>query len=174
MKNVCYALLVLLSITAIGCKEQIDFNKIPGGLIAQESNGTIEFEIDTTGYKEFLAGKLFQDKKVTFDKIEIRKQKALVSGQEFYLLFLKSDGSKIRVARYLIKKGNGFYINDTITGEDMFEQICVACTGGDGCAPEAFIDNGERMWSCSKTIACPVDDKKPECISQQTLMADIE
>lgn len=126
------------------------------------------FTIDTVSYKRKLESKLFSDKKVVLSKIEIVKQKSLVENSDFYYILLTSKDKKIKVARWLIKAGTSYYVNDELEEGVLFEQSYLICEGGDNCSPQVYIDGETRRWGCSKTIACYADGQKPECLSIMT------
>ena len=174
LKILCF-LLIFNSFSNYGQKKFQNNSDKTLKLFASIDNDNIRIKTDTISYKVLMAKKLFPEENITFDKIEIRKQKSIGSSQDIYIIYLQS-GNNIRAARYLIKRGKGLYVNNflDIDSDDFFEQICLVCRGIDECSPEVFTDKKLRMWGCSKTVGCNADDDEntSKCISQQSIVSD--
>ncbi|MCO6147547.1 hypothetical protein [Flavobacterium sp. NRK1] len=162
--------LILFSLTFCCCQSIKTKNKP----FAVAKEGSVVINIDTTAYKKFLEDNLFADRKVVLNTIQIKEQKTLSSGETFYYVYLATKDKKIKVARWLNKKGDNFYVNDEIEEGPLFEQSYLICEGGGDCGPEVYIDKENRLWGCSKIIACYVEGVKMECSSAKTYIEPYE
>lgn len=164
MKNVCYALLVLLSISVVGCKKETP-KPLPEGLFASETEGKTEIAFDTVKFKNYLQAELFPNKKVSLTTVEVKKQKALGSGEEFYYVYLANKDNTVKIARWLNKKDDGFYFNDEFEEGSLFEQYYLICQGNGDCGPQLYEESNKRMWGCSTDIKCymPNAETPPSC-----------
>lgn len=132
------------------------------GSFASIEEDTMEVNIDTTAFKKFLETKLFSNKDIKFNTIQVRKQKALGAGKEFYYVYLATKDNSVKVARWLNKKGNDFYLNDVMPDEGvLFEQSYLVCRGIGECSPQLFIDGERRMWGGTTVVACYAGKENP-------------
>lgn len=130
-----------------------------------------EFAIDTLSYKQNLEKQLDQDKPITFNKVEVVKQKTLVSERDFYYLLLTDAGKNIKVAKWLNKVGNNLISNDELTEGDLFEQTFLLCVGTGDCDPQAMENESGRHWGCTTELICPVEeDPNPPCKAYHILL----
>lgn len=142
--------------------------------IAVITDNGYEFAIDTLSYKQNLEKQLstfVSGKTITFNRIEVVKQKALLTKIDFYYLLLTDAKNNSKVAKWLNKEGNNLISNDEITEGDLFEQTFLLCAGTGDCSPQVMEDEEGRFWMCSTEIMCPVEeDPNPPCIAYKMLL----
>lgn len=129
---------------------------------AKIENGEIIFVADTVEYKEFVSYKLFNGKNIVFDQIKIVHKKTLGDGKEFYYLELSTQNRDYKVAKWLNKKDNNFYLNNTISEaeiQDFFEQTYLICIGNTDCSPNVYQDGNSRIWGCGDAIECYISEE---------------
>jgi len=134
-------------------------------------NGAFIFKIDTVAYKKKVKEALFNDPDIVFNKIIISRQITLNTKREFYYVMLSTKDNRIRVAKWLNKKGNNLFSNDEISEGDLFEQIYVTCEGAGTCSPQVYEDGTTKMWGCSEDIKCYIGDKvNSDCKASKSII----
>lgn len=156
IKNIYLLTLIFQSIIACGQKEIVK-NQPKAIAFATIKNDTVVFNLDTISYKKTLKERLLPSHNIVFDKVEIKKQLTLGTSVDFYYVLLKTKDNKIKVARWLNKIGDSFYVNDEIEEGILFEQSYLICNGEGDCDPQVLLDGSTRFWGCSKIIACFTD-----------------
>ena len=132
------------------------------GSFASIEEDTMEVNIDTTAFKKFLETNLLPKQNIKLNTIQVKKQKALGSGEVFYYVYAATKDKKIKVARWLNKRKNELYLNDELPDEGvLFEQSYLVCKGTGKCAPQLYKNGDERMWGCTTVVACYAGKKNP-------------
>ncbi|NDJ00002.1 hypothetical protein GWA97_13000 [Flavobacterium sp. LaA7.5] len=166
MKKETVILLMLLSMQVFAQTSTKVFAKI-------NYNNSESYKIlaDTLALKNLISKELLDNGyNIAFEKVEIKKQLTLGSKKEFFHILITSKDKKVKVSRWLSKKGNDLIINDNMDGDDFFEQIYLICIGDGDCNPNVFEDKGVRMWGCSEIVGCnAIDGEEPKCITIQSL-----
>lgn len=125
---------------------------------AELRNDTYNITTDSISFKAKLVELFDTKKQVSIDKIEIVKQQTLGDNKSDFYYILAHDLTKdIRIARYLVRINDFFYINNNIKSEDLFEQTYLICIGGGNCNPQVFDMESGMSWSCSDIYECTYD-----------------
>lgn len=134
-------------------------------------NGAFVIKIDTVAYKKKVKEALFNDPHIVFNKITINRQNTLNTKREFYYVMLSTKDNRIRVAKWLNKKGNNLFSNDEITEGDLFEQTYLICDGDGTCSPQVYEDGTKKLWGCSEDIKCYIGDKvNSDCTASKSII----
>jgi hypothetical protein len=158
---------VFLLLIAVSLYSQ-DKKNIP---FAELREGKVIYKVDTITYKKTLSEKLLPGRNVTFNKIEIRRQLTLGTGLEFYYFLLQTENEEIKVAKWLNRTNDVFYINDELEEGDLCEQMYLICEGKGKCYPNVYEDGTMRLWGCSDIVGCGITDGvTPTCTSTQSII----
>jgi len=118
------------------------------------SGKSYKFIADTVAYKKMLKDGLLAKTDVTLNKVEIVKQLTLGDKKEFYYVMASSKDGTYKIAKWLNKKGNSFYVNNALAAGDLFEQSYLTCIGDGSCGPQVYQVKDQRLWGCSEDIRC--------------------
>lgn len=173
MKKLIYTF--FFSCSLFSCKSQSS-SDLP---FANITHNEIEFLQDTTAFKNHIRQSMNFKAEVNFDKIEILKQFTIGIGNstssEFYYVLISDTKHNYKVARWLNRIDDRFYINNKSHIGDQFEQTFLICVGVDNCYPEVFDIDGKKSWGCNKDPKCLLQEPDPEtikCRSYKTLLVD--
>lgn len=126
-------------------------------LFAKIKNNVFDITADTAAFVKNIKDNLFYGKVVNLNKITIRRQLTLEAKNEFYYILVTDEKQHIKVAKWLIKLDDQFFINDLISTGNLFEQSYLVCIGEGDCSPQVLEIEDEKQWGCSTDIQCYVD-----------------
>ncbi|RZJ63152.1 MAG: hypothetical protein EOO45_21835 [Flavobacterium sp.] len=167
LKSLCIAFIL------ISCSNVATDKDVIG--IVEDSKYTIS--ADTVVLKKEMASHVTQKPDtLSLDKISIIKSTTTGDRQEdFYMLVLQDFKRKLKVARWLERKGDSFYFYktasmDTMEENEIFYNTIISCRAADkDCFPHVAIVEDQKVWTASKTLGCV---KSAECIFAKTLIFD--
>jgi hypothetical protein len=172
MKQFLHFLLLLTGYTALAQMAQPSEKLVAVGTIA---NGKTEITVDKAGLVQYINHNLFDDKAV-IDNVII--ENAITFGdrrESFYYLSYTSTKDGTQVVRYLVKKGDTIYTEDT--AEIGFKDFYVSCKGVASCFPHIVISEGKHKWSCGEKLVCPSPEeaaKNPCALITSLVLPDEE
>ena len=119
--------------------------------IAIIKENKIRLVVDTVKLKKYVKYYLFPDSdKISIDKVEIRKQKMLMSEKEYFMILFHDFENEVKIAKWLSLKGKKLIMKNNLKENDLFEAVFLTCSGSEDCFPNIFEMDGSRNWTCGE------------------------
>jgi len=151
-----------------GCQnkndETVDFSK--NFLIGKIDGNNFQITVDKNILLEQVNSSLYPTKRV-LNNVEILS--SFTSGdikEKFYFISFTSKETKVTVVRYLFRKDNNLFIENSMNKENFqFQDFFIGCEGNGSCFPKLFKINKDYIWACTDNPNCvsPEEAKKSDC-----------
>jgi hypothetical protein len=130
-------------------------------------NNEINFILDKNILLNTINKELNEDFK-SFDEISLKNETHKQENFEYYYLELKSKKSNKTFVKWLIKRNNELYYEDSEDEKYSSLNFFVICEGNENCYPRLFFDEEKYFWICRETPICVTEEESIKNPCKQT------